>query len=422
MGTQPSIEITPPDNVQWICDDGSESSNSSLSSRSTGPLSDRSTGSLPSPSSTATHSRTFDEFISSVRSLPNDSSIVRQFERNNLTIGFVKWEDTARNKGSSWGPNISDVTLDVDNKSFPIIGTKNYSDPTFDMSIDKFSVNVGNEKSKSGTMKNIPFKEYLQNLDQYISAKITGSMFRSRDSMIVTSAQSCILPLQDGKIAFNVRIHNYQYDVENPSGLVVVVSPHGTSAQLITESRQKIYFNKCGNKAPYIAERLSDVRKASGKLISGSMSNVEKENNVLFIFQIPLKQKERPRRNKSYDNFDLSSTTVKKSLSKPINKSRGMDHAQLSVGNSSGSWTGTTPGHTIERDAKYPIRCTIQYYRVTDTDAIPESIVEDISRQIWKLYVSTPISEKGSLVTEPPSGRITEPILPSRPSGSIFTF
>jgi hypothetical protein len=418
MGNQPAIEITPPpDNIEWICHDGS----GSLSSRSTGPLSDRSNGSLSDRSTMEPRrSRTFEEFISSVRSIPNDSATVKLFARNNLTIGYVKWEDTARDKKSCLGPNISDVTLDVDNKSFPIIGTKNYSDPTFDMGIDKFSVNVGNEK-KSGSIKNIPFKEYLQNLDQYIAAKITGSMFRFRDSMIVTSAQSCILPLQDDKITFNVRIHNYQYDAENPSVLVVVVSPHGTSAQLITESQQKIYFNKCGNKAPYVAERLADVRRTLRKSTTGDMSQEEKENNVLFIFQIPLKQKERPRRNKSFQDcrFDGVDKLVKKSRAY---ETRGMDHAQLSVGDSVGSWNGTHSGYIIERDAKYPIRCTIQYYRVTDTDAIPQSVVEDISQQIWKLYDNTPSHEKGSLVTDPPSGRITEPILSTKPSGSIFTF
>lgn len=58
------------------------------------------------------------------------------------------------------------------------------------------------------------------------------------------SAQDCILPLKDGQVSFDVRIHNYQYDQDDPAVLVVVASQHGTPAQLLTEYKQKIYFNK----------------------------------------------------------------------------------------------------------------------------------------------------------------------------------
>lgn len=364
-----------------------------------------------------------ESLFTTVRSLPNNNGVVERFKRSNLTIGFVKWEDTARDKGSCWGPNISDVTLDVDDKSFPIIGTENFKDQTHDMPISRFSVNVGNEKSSVDTgesMRHISFKEYLENLSQYVSATVKGSMYLPRDDKILTSSQCCILPLNSGKVPFNVRIHNYQYDNDDPAVLVVVVSPHGTSAQLLTDYKQKVYFNKCGKKAPYVAERLSDVRVAAGRSTQGDMTQEEKEHNVLFVFQIPLKHKERSNFYECGANFSgsmpkcVSQNNIVRERGE-IRSARGMDNAQLSVGDSVGPWTGTSSKFTIERDARYPIRCTIQYYRVTDSDTIPDNLIDDISQQILKFYNEAPMAEKGSLVTNPASGRLTEPNLPAKP-------
>ncbi|CAH6419272.1 Hypothetical protein HVR_LOCUS473, partial [uncultured virus] len=347
----------------------------------------------------------------------------------------VKWQDNARSKGSVWGPVISDVTLDVDGQSFPIIGPNNFEDPTFDMPIGRFSVNVGNEKAGE-QLRRISFKEYLENLSQHISANVKGPMFLPRDEKILTSAQSCVLPLRDGKVSFNVRIHNYQYDDNDPAVLTVVMSPHGTSAQLLTEYKQKIFFNKCGQKAPYVGERLTDVRVAAGKSTEGPMTQEEKENNVLFVAQIPLKQKERPFRSGmmleccaasagSMPKSMMAGSMPKSMMAMPVMAgSRGMDHAQLSIGDSVGPWTGTSSKYTLERDARYPIRITVQYYRVTDTDTIPDDVTEEISRQILKLYEEAPTSEKGSLVTNSPCGRLTEPILSKPPVIAVpyFTF
>lgn len=366
---------------------------------------------------------------STVRSLPNNKEVTEQFKRHKLTIDFVKWEDTGRTKGSCWGPNISDVTLDVKDKSYPIIGTQNFVDPTMDMDISKFSVNVGNEKKGTKQMKRISFKEYLQNIDKYLSCKVDGSMFLERDEKILTSAQCCILPLKDGKVSFNVKIQNYQYDAEDPAVLCVVVSPHGTSAQLLTERGQKIYFNKCGEKASYQAERLKDVRAKAGKSLEGPMSQEEKEDNVLFVFQIPLKQKEKTRSSKGYEINEcvmmcasMSMPKSKGGNEKSMSRSRGIDHAQLSVGESEGDWKENR-SITIKRDERFPIRCTIQYYRVTDTNEIPDEVIEEISGQVWKFYDLAPHTEKGSLVVEN-SKRVTEADLPSRPvtSGSFFNF
>lgn len=224
-----------------------------------------------------------------MRSLSDNPLIEERFRQHKLKIGFVKYEDNARYKESVWGPVISDVTLDVSSSSFPIIGTNNYEDPNFDMPIDRFSVNVGNENlcavGNESSLQRISFKEYLKNLSKYLSSNVKGSMYLPRDEKILTSAQACILPLSNGKVSFNVRIHNYQYDNVDPAVLVVVASPHGTSAQLLTDYKQKIYFNKCGMKAPYIAQRLEDVRASEGVSLKGPMSQKERKTMYFSYFK-----------------------------------------------------------------------------------------------------------------------------------------
>ena len=67
---------------------------------------------------------------------------------------------------------------------------------------------------------------------------------------------------------------------------------------------------------------------------------------------------------------------------------------------------------TIERDEKYPIRVTLQYYKSTDNGVITKEIMQAIAKQ---LKTSQKQSDYvGSLVTEYNSGRPTEWVKYSR--------
>jgi hypothetical protein len=100
--------------------------------------------------------------------------------------------------------------------------------------------------------------------------------------------------------------------------------PHrsqGTSAQVVQNGAQKLYFNKCGEKASFIGQRLSDNRKERGVAVEGEMSKEEKQQvhtfsslvspglshtltrrasvcpiqNMIMVIQVPLKQKQQNR-------------------------------------------------------------------------------------------------------------------------------
>lgn len=57
-----------------------------------------------------------------------------------LDAHTVCWEDTARNKNSCVGPNISDMTLRAEGTNMPVIRRPNFTDITVDHPIDKFNV------------------------------------------------------------------------------------------------------------------------------------------------------------------------------------------------------------------------------------------------------------------------------------------
>lgn len=336
-----------------------------------------------------------------------------------LQISTVAWEDTGRTKGSCFGPNISDMTLCVGNRSMPLIRKPNFSDLTSDQDIGSYTVNVGNETG--GGLKSINLKDYLQNIEKYSDIKVTGSLIVSRDTHVLTSAQSCILPLKNGKVEFGVRLYNYQ-SCSEPAVLVVVASAQGTSTHVVLGHDNILKFNKGGLAAEFMAERLRDDRERRGVAVEGVMTAEEKVRNVLMIFQIPLKVRTTSRQ--MYCDSDSSDgspkiyytefgtaapafasgtkrTKARSDVTSHRLGSRGMDHAMVSTTEGRGSFPSLAKW-TVERDDRMPIRCTLQYYHVSDTSDVTESDMSEIASEVIR---HKPV---GSLVVEEVTRRPTE--------------
>lgn len=293
------------------------------------------------------------------------------------------------------------------------------------------------------------------------------SMLIERDTQILTSAQFCVLPLVDGECEFNVQLFNYQ-SYNDPAVLVVVASSQGTSTQVVTNGTEKLCINLNGKAANYLAKRLKEDRKEKGKAIEGAMDLEEQERNVLFVYQIPLKRKPPPRtrcidysssfggtkevfsKGKSYNSSSASmniggsmfseqlqslappgcgimseqcneesfcemESASKRSIfsrdgSVKKTKKKGMDNAVLRAGATHSDFKGVG-NHILERDENYPIRCTIQFYKVTDSYEIPEEEFQEMRQKIDKVYSSGVAT--GSLVVSGDTNRVTEPKLPA---------
>jgi len=425
----------------------------------------------------------------------------------------VTWEDTARTKGSCWGPNISDMTLfavgptsvergqGAVGRNMCVVRRPNFADVSADVLIEKFKVTVGNENGSAP--RRIPFKEYLQDIAKYTGNDKLKSMYLPRDEKILISPQYCILPMRHSECEFNSRLFNYQSTPEESAVLVVIASAQGTSAQVLTGKTQSLFFNANGQACNWLTKRLKQDRIERGKTdLTAKMDKDEQERNCLFIYQIPLKLKPKPRAvlqygmdsspqlwsasatsfggnsfgggsfgggsfGGAYPKFDQTpsysfggaSTTsfdapksfgdnsdyeqesynsdqsfqamffgspamgapVLQSLSytpqsrsvmlesaRKAEKPLGLDHAMLMVGKPHSKFEGTK-NRALERDPNFPIRCTAQFYEVTDTTDLPEAIFKEINDKIKHIYDMA--SASGSLVLDGDTGRVTEPNL-----------
>lgn len=382
-------------------------------------------------------------------------------QEHSLSASTVTWEDTARTKGSCWGPNISDMTLCVDDNEcgmdMPVIRAPNFSDVTHDLPIDHFKLKVGNEEN--GTSKVVSLDEYLKNFHLYSDVKEETNLLDERDTEILTSAQCCMLPCEDNaRTEFAVNLYNYQTTEENPAVLVIVSTKDGTSAQVLDANTTKLLFNDKGRARNFAIERLKDVReKRTGQKQEKvksfkEMKTEEKAENAILIFQVPLVVPERPRRmlydmygggegmclaascggidmcyeecdvlcggmdmfggdesdEECYEeNLECVYRSIPKSMNVKKSKGSGMDMGVVSLGEDKGSFKGTK-GLKLVRDTKYPVRCTYQFYRVTDEDHITLENIIDIKEQLATATSDSVAS--GSLVTTD-SDRTTEPTL-----------
>ncbi len=106
-----------------------------------------------------------------------DDEALRLAANYGLDIINVTWEDTGRYYGSSVGPNISDVTIQVQNWNpdiraydltlMPVIRYPNFSDLTGDISPDDFYLMVGNEDGVP--LYSVTLSEYLRHFRRYLN-------------------------------------------------------------------------------------------------------------------------------------------------------------------------------------------------------------------------------------------------------------
>lgn len=351
-------------------------------------------------------------------------------ESHGLNVVSVAWEDTARTKGSCWGPNISDMTLAVvpdpaqrdKTRPMPIIRRPNFADVTTDCDMDAFSVVVGNEYGFCNGKETIPLKTYLEDITTYTKNHLIGTLVLPRDEKILTSVQACVLPLHEGSVEFNVQLYNYGSFGDSPGVLVILASSEGTST-CVVDGTTPLYFNKAGMAANFLAQRLSDDRRRRGVPLDGPMTTEEKNRNALLVFQVPLKRRvirfnsagsgaggsdldgclggsddfECCGAGGCFGDDDWGDTPERSAVVEP----RGFESAVLGTTEGFKEYTGTRD-LALERDERFPIRCTIQYYNVTDTADISEVMLTDIAGRL---------SAGASSLVLNTTNRITEPSL-----------
>ena len=350
-------------------------------------------------------------------------------QKYGLQVLNVTWEDTGRYKGSSVGPNISDMTIQVQQQDpatkqyrltcMPVIRYPNYEDLSADINPDQFYILVGNEKGKP--LKRVTLSRYLDNPRKYMTVPASWkgwkkSLLAKRDTHVLVSAQACFLPVPRKGIAeFNPVLFNYQSYAGDPAVLTILATREGTSMTVIDNKRdgfqagmtwgQRLFFNQKGERASLTGKRLSDFIADGG---SGRKGTVAKHTasaagesglNLVLLIQVPLKQKT-PMRSKSMECEE----SVAYDKSAPAGKS-DIEAAVIGHGKVEGPFTEIA-GLDIERDERYPVRVTVQFYKATGNGVVSEADIKEIKSQIQRVYKQA--DYVGSLVVNGDTKRPTE--------------
>lgn len=369
----------------------------------------------------------YQKTVKAVESMTMSADNRKLAQQYGLSLVNVGWEDTGRGKNSSLGPNISDVTIqahsvnergEVTPVSMPIVRYPNFDDKSADISPDKFYVSVGNEKGLP--LKQITLTEYLGDLDQYLSdvnswsttatdededgnkteRKIERNLLSPRDSHVLVSAQVAYLPVpKNGMAEFNPVIFNYQSAKESPAVLTILATREGTSATIIDNTRdafesksyrmgQRLFYNKNGQRASLTATRKSEFLEKNPELpVKQTVgANGESGLNMVLLIQVPLKHKSR--------GFLGGGPLMLESVM--MTKAVDVDDAVIGHGKVEGPFT-EMDGLAIERDERFPIRVTVQFYKATNSGLLTEQMVEESKRTIDKVYAN--VDYVGSLVT-----------------------
>jgi len=348
-----------------------------------------------------------------------------------LDIVNLTWEDTGRFKDSAVGPNISDMTIQVaaplpdgDGNSIhcmPVIRFPNFGDRSADIHPGKFYLLVGNERGEA--LRRISLEEFLKNPTLYLSdpGSWRGEGMRSlhapkRDDRVLVSAQACFLPVpKGGEATFNPVLFNYQSIKGDPAVLTVLATRQGTSVTVIDNTRdafeeggawgQRLFFNKDGERASLTGQRASDFLETEADAATPratrpeSVAAGETGLNMVLLIQVPLKQRQ-PR---TGGGIPAGAVPMVAEMM-PLEES-DVEDAVIGHGEVEGPFT-EIDDLEIERDPRFPVRVTVQFYKATSNGLVGAEDVREIREQIDRVYAEADFV--GSLVTDGDTGRVTE--------------
>lgn len=361
------------------------------------------------------------EVIRRVANMASDNQIAQMVRRHGLDLVNLTWEDTGRYKGSSVGPNISDMTIQVgannargqfEVSAMPVIRFPNFSDVTGDIAPEDFTLMVGNQGRGRG-LQRVSLRDFLADPTAFMTRPDSWrgrdrTLLAQRDSKVLVSAQACFLPIpRQGIASFNPVLFNYQSVAGDPAVLTILATREGTSMTVIDNTRdafasgaawgQRLFFNNHGQRASLTGQRITDFGNSGGD-VSGGGSGL----NMVLLIQVPLKQ-----RFASRDKGGFGGGGAPGVAYESAKKSRGSDVEAAVIGHgwNEGPFT-EVDNLAIERDERFPVRVTVQFYKATATGQASEADIRTIKKEIDSVYAFA--ENVGSLVTDGRTGRPTE--------------
>ncbi|KDO23114.1 hypothetical protein SPRG_11958 [Saprolegnia parasitica CBS 223.65] len=219
------------------------------------------------------------------------------------------------------------------------------------------------------------------------------------DDQAVVSTQACFLPIEkeaESKTEFHVGLFNYQSRADDPAVLVLVCTDAGTSAQVVSQRDAALFCNHHGMKHSFAAERLSQDRAKRGvDAADVAMTADEEARNYVMIVQIPLQQKPRPVRSFALKK-KCSGVRMMARSSAPL--MMDVEAAIISISDDAkGPYPKLSRFSHVQRDTRYPIRVTVQFYQATSNGFVTPDVVQALAKKMAS--VKSNATWWGSLVT-----------------------
>ena len=375
----------------------------------------------------------FSATIQRVTQMPMDQDLTRRAQQLGLNVVNVMWEDTGRFQGSSVGPNISDLTLQVRETVpggvrthlLPVIRFPNFSDRTADIPANSLWVRVGNQR-RGGAAHAVPLTEVLAHMKEYLSDPGSlpgdGDFLAERDTHFLVSAQHVFVPLPHrGQAEFNPVLFNYQSAPGSPAVLTLLVTRQGTSATII-ENRsgdqslqgwgQQLFFNNAGQRTTFTAERRSVVERRiqAGQANAQDQGALDEGADMVMIVQVPLRHQNRGHffglggMMEAEASADAPSAASGGAAPTERRSRSDVEQAVIGHGEDMGPFR-EMGGQRLVRDPRFPIRVTVQFYRATSNGVVSDQDLRDVHAQIERVYEEGDFV--GSLVV--PEGDRTRP-------------
>jgi hypothetical protein len=281
----------------------------------------------------------------------------------------------------------------------PVLRFPNFADRTADVRLDKVWIRTGNQHDGAPAQV-VTLRELLASPGRYLSLPRQGSirggtLLAPGDTHALVSAQAAFLPVPHGATAtFHPVIFNYQSTAGHPAVLSILVTRQGTSMSIVDNGRdqvgsgswgQRLFFNAGGQRAPLTAERRSDVEASGGTMNGEPAASLGEDANLLMLIQVPLLV-ERPRR--SWALGAGAPAPAMKSMDKSAAMAASadaMEQAVLGHGELEGPFTELA-GLSIERDPRFPVRVTVQFYQATSSGQVTPAEIGKLAGLIDAVY------------------------------------
>src|SRR5262249_5917163 len=164
---------------------------------------------------------------------------------------------------------------------------------------------------------------------------------------------------------------------------------------------QRLFFNQNGERASFTGTRLAEFIAVGGDATDrvDGKSETAGLSSVLLI-QIPLVQPRSERR-----SMAMMPQCCGAAPGAAFDEEADLDAAVIGHGEVEGPFT-EIDRLAIKRDARFPIRVTVQFYKATSTGTVTAAEMKAIADQIAAVYADAKVV--GSLVLDPDRGRSTE--------------